>query len=101
MALPSEVQRDFLDDSRFQILLERHVPGRGWTMLMPAPGPFDQGSRCVLLRRRLAISPEPFALYIIAHELAHAFLRNGGWGEVTDPEAAADALAAHWGFEKP
>ena len=38
--------------------------------------------------------------YVIAHELAHAVLRNGGrWGS-DDPEEAADALAAQWGFAK-
>jgi signal-transduction protein with cAMP-binding, CBS, and nucleotidyltransferase domain len=40
-------------------------------------------------------------LYIIAHELAHAYLRNGGWGDLADPEASADALAASWGFIRP
>ena len=59
-ALPSDVQRDFVDDPRFGT-----------------------------------------AKYIIAHEFAHAFLRNGGWGEITDAEEAADALAASWGFHKP
>ncbi|MCH7839380.1 MAG: hypothetical protein IID38_03970 [Planctomycetes bacterium] len=28
-------------------------------------------------------------------------LHNDGWGEITDPEAAADAVAASWGFAKP
>ena len=37
---------------------------------------------------------------LIAHELAHAHLRNGGYGAITDPEHAADALAAEWGFGK-
>ena len=39
--------------------------------------------------------------YVIAHEFAHAYLRNGGWGEILDREEAADALAAHWGFPRP
>jgi len=38
---------------------------------------------------------------VIAHEFAHAFLRNGPWGEITDVEEAADALAATWGFIRP
>jgi hypothetical protein len=38
---------------------------------------------------------------VIAHELAHAYLRNGGWGEISDRELAADALAESWGFPKP
>jgi Zn-dependent peptidase ImmA (M78 family) len=39
--------------------------------------------------------------YVIAHELAHAHLRNGGRWEGDDPERAADALAAEWGFTRP
>ena len=41
-----------------------------------------------------------FVRYIVAHELAHAWLHNGGWGEITDREEAADAVAAAWGYEK-
>ena len=65
------------------------------------PGPGGNGSRCVVLKRRLANCLEAFAYYVIAHELAHAYLRNGGWGEIEDAEAAADALAASWGFVRP
>jgi len=57
-------------------------------------------SRCVVLKPRLEKCSEKFCCYIIAHELAHAYLNNGGWGEITDREEAADALAASWGFEK-
>ena len=60
-----------------------------------------EGSRCVVLRPKLEVASESFANYVIAHEFAHAFLRNGGWGEITDVEEAADALAASWGFHKP
>jgi hypothetical protein len=60
-----------------------------------------KGSRSVVLRRRLAECAEDFAHYVIAHELAHAHLWNGGWGEISDPEDAADALAASWGFARP
>jgi hypothetical protein len=55
----------------------------------------------VVLRPKLERASESFAKYIIAHEFAHAFLRNGGWGKITDVEEAADALAASWGFYKP
>jgi hypothetical protein len=48
-----------------------------------------------------ADSNEAFAHYVIAHEFAHAYLRNGGWNEITDREEAADALAASWGFRRP
>lgn len=100
-ALPSDVQRDFLDDPRFRVALDNYEPGRGWTLFMATPGPIGQGSRCVVLRPRLATCSEAFACYVIAHEFAHAFLRNGPWGEITDVEQAADALAAHWGFSRP
>jgi hypothetical protein len=100
-ALPPEVQRDFVDDARFRIALEVYDPQRGWSVLMHAPGPIGSDSRSVILRRKLADCSAAFAHYVIAHELAHAFLRNGGWGEITDSEAAADALAAHWGFPRP
>jgi hypothetical protein len=38
---------------------------------------------------------------VIAHELAHAHLRNGGRHPEEDPEHAADSLAADWGFPRP
>jgi len=98
--LPKHVQQDFLLDSRFHMTLENRT-GRATSTWMPAPGPIGSESRCVVLRPRLADCAEDFALYVIAHELAHAFLRNGGWGDITDREEAADALAASWGFHKP
>lgn len=98
-ALPEAVQRDFLDDPRFQVTLCNFEPGKGWTLLLASPG--ASMSRCVVLRPRLADSSEVFACYVIAHEFAHAYLRNGGWGEISDVEQAADALAASWGFRRP
>ena len=68
---------------------------------MACPSAIDSVSRCVVLRRKLAQASEAFAKYVIAHEFAHAYLRNGGWGEITDIEEAADALAASWGFIRP
>ena len=99
--LPGEVQRDFLDDPRFRVTLENYVPGKGSSLWMEIPGAIGSGSRCVVLRPRLAECAEAFALYVIAHEFAHAYLRNGGWGEINDRELAADALAASWGFVRP
>src|SRR5687768_13761199 len=81
-ALPLAVQRDFLDDPRFSITPENFVPGRGWKLWMDPPGPIGRGSRCVVLRPRLADCAEPFAHYVIAHELSHAYLGNGGWGDI-------------------
>lgn len=100
-SLPVEVQRDFLDDPCFQIAKEEYVPGRGWSLPMAVPVVVGGGSRSVVLRSRLADCSAEFAHYVIAHELAHAYLRNGGWGEIVDREQAADALAASWGFARP
>lgn len=100
-SLPRDVQHDFLDDLRFRITLDNYHPDHGWSFLMPAPGVSGNGSRCIVLRLKLADASEPFAWYVIAHELAHAYLRNGGWGEITDIEEAADAMAAAWGFQRP
>ena len=100
-ALPDRVLRDFQDDPRFRLALDDCAPKKGRTVWLACPGPGGNGSRCVVLKRRLASCVEAFAHYVIAHELAHAHLRNGGWGEIEDAEAAADALAASWGFVRP
>jgi hypothetical protein len=71
------------------------------TTLLALPTADGRGSRCVVLKPRLAKCSESYGLYVIAHELAHAYLRNGAWGEILDPEEAADALAANWGFPPP
>ena len=100
-ALPDEVRRDLLQDPRFRMTLDDFVPGEGRTVWLACPGPGGNGSRCVVLKPQLADCREAFAHYVIAHELAHAYLHNGGWGGIDDPEAAADAVAASWGFQKP
>lgn len=104
-ALPAEVQQDFVEDSRFTMLLFDFVPGKGTKVFMAAPGlganGESVGSRSVVLKARLAECSFEFATYVIAHEFAHAFLRNGPWGEISDIEEAADALAASWGFPRP
>lgn len=100
-SLPAEVVRDFSDDPRFQVTIDNFEPGKGWTLIMDLPCPSGSGSRCVVLKRKLADVGDAFAHYVIAHEFAHAYLRNGGWGEIGDPEQAADALAASWGFTRP
>lgn len=98
--LPEGVLGDFLNDPSFRLALDDLVPGQGRTVFMACPTP-GNGSRCVVLKPRLADCAEDFAHYIIAHELAHAHLRNRGWCDIEDPEVAADALAAHWGFRRP
>jgi hypothetical protein len=99
--LPETVQLDFAEDTSFQITLEDSAPGQGWKLFMACPTSLSMVSRCVVLRCKLEQASEAFAQYVIAHEFAHAYLRNGGWGEITDIEEAADALAAHWGFPRP
>lgn len=94
--LPSEVAADFLHDPLFRIAMDDFVPGQGRKVWMTSPG--RDRSRCVVLKSRLSDCSEAYACYIIAHELAHAYLHNGGWGDIDDPELAADALAASWGF---
>ena len=98
-ALPFEVQRDFTEDPRFCI---RPLTRKSsYETLLALPAPDVSGSRFVVLKKRLAICSLAFGLYVIAHELAHAYLRNGPWQQFADPEEAADALAASWGFDKP
>ena len=99
--LPEEILLDFLSDPHFLISLDDFTPGKGRTVLVPSLNPVGNESRCVVLKERLNSCQESFAHYIIAHEFAHAYLRNGGWGEITDREDAADALAASWGFQRP
>lgn len=100
-SLPDDVRNDFLDDPCFRIAMEEYIPGRGWSLWLAVPATVGSGSRSVVLRPRLADCSAEFAHYVIAHELAHAYLRNGGWGEISDREQAADALAASWGFVRP
>jgi hypothetical protein len=99
-ALPAEVRHDFLSDPRFRITRIGVQPAVDSTFLA-LPGVDGRGSRCVVLKHGLAVCSEAFGLYVIAHELAHAHLYNGSWGEISDPEDAADALAASWGFPRP
>lgn len=98
--LPGAVVGEFLNDTSFRLALDNLVPGQGRSVWIACPAP-GNGSRCVVLKPRLAECEAQFAYYIIAHELAHAHLRNGGWCDIDDPEMAADALAAHWGFRRP
>ncbi|HBE68336.1 MAG TPA: hypothetical protein DDW52_09335 [Planctomycetaceae bacterium] len=99
-SLPVEVIEDFLADPTFRIDLEQLGQNNRSQMFMAAPIGRDV-SRCVILRPKLRRASDAFRNYVIAHELAHAFLRNGGWGQYTDREEAADALAAIWGYPRP
>jgi hypothetical protein len=99
MVLPAQVRDDLLTDGNFRIC--DYEPGRGVIHVpvgLPARG---MASRSVVLKRTLRKRPTAFVRYVIAHELAHAHLRNAGRWPGDDPEHAADALAAEWGFPRP
>ena len=99
--LPKEGQQDFLSDPRFTVSLDNYVPGEGSRVFIAAPGRTGESSRSVVLKPRLSECAEAFAHYVIAHEFAHAYLRNGPWGDIPNTEDAANALAASWGFPVP
>jgi hypothetical protein len=98
--LPDEVRSDLVDDPAFHIC--DYEPTPGVAMQVPVHLPGRRGaSRSVVLKRTLRHRSEAFVQWLIAHELAHAHLRHGGRSAGEDPEFAADALAAEWGFPKP
>ena len=98
--LPGEVQHDLISDPNF--ILADYEPAPGHVAHIPVGMPTrHRASRSVVLKRTLRRRPEAFVKYVIAHELAHAHLRNGGRWPGDDPEFAADALAAAWGFPRP
>jgi hypothetical protein len=98
-ALPEPVRQDFLGDPAFHLCDYEPLPGVAVEVPVAAPA-LNRAGRSIVLKRTLNLRPRPFALYVIAHEFAHAHLRNGGRVEDEDPEHAADALAAEWGFPK-
>ena len=99
-ALPGEVRDDFVGDPAFTMY--DFEPGERAVALVPVGLPTRaRASRCVVLKRTLRRRPEAFIRYVIAHELAHAHLRNRGRSPGEDPEFAADSLAAAWGFPRP
>jgi hypothetical protein len=99
-ALPSHVRADLIGDPDFR--MSDYEPGPGVVMRVRVGMPQrSKPSRGIVLKRTLRHRPESFVRYVIAHELAHAHLRNGGRFAGDDPERAADALAADWGFPRP
>ena len=99
MGLPGHVRDDLLGDGNFRLF--DYEPGHGIVHVpVGLPGPQGAG-RAVVLKRTLRRRPAAFVRYIIAHELAHAHLRNRGRWPGDDPEHAAEALAAEWGFPRP
>ncbi len=99
VSLPMPVRNAFLDDPCFTMC--DYEPGVGVVMQVPLRSPGKTGSRAVVLKRTLRHRPPEFVRWLIAHELAHAHLRHAGRWPGEDPEVAADALAAEWGFPKP
>jgi hypothetical protein len=100
VCLPHEVRSDLMDDPTFTLTQVTHEDDGSMSVWVPSPANKTR-IRCVVLKRSLAARPVSFARYIIAHELAHAYLSNEGRWPGEDPEAAADALAAEWGFPRP
>ena len=98
-ALPEEIQQHFIQDSGFTIGISDGSHPGGEVLIGSPDG--TQGSRFVLFKGSLRHRSTAFAHYVIAHELAHAFLRNRGRHAGEDPEIAADSVAAEWGFTRP
>jgi hypothetical protein len=99
-SLPDDVRSDFMDDPAFVMCDYEPGPGRSFHVPMKLTARRGPG-RAVVLKRTLRRRPVEFVRWVIAHELAHAHLRNGGRWAGDDPEHAADALAAGWGFPRP
>jgi hypothetical protein len=98
--LPDEVLSDVMNEPG--VLFYDYDPGPGVVMQVPVRLPGRAGaSRSIVLKRTLCHRPPSFARWLIAHELAHSYLRNGGRWPGDDPETAADALALQWGFPRP
>jgi hypothetical protein len=98
--LPVAVLEDVMGEGG--IVLYDYDPGPGVVMHVPVNAPTRLGgARSVVLKRTLCRRSPGFVRWLIAHELAHAHLRNGGRWPGDDPEQAADALAAAWGFSRP
>jgi hypothetical protein len=98
--IPGSVRDDLMSDPSFHLF--DYEPRPGVTMNVPMRLPEkNRASRSVVLKRTLRHRSEPFVKWLIAHEFAHAHLRHGIRFPGEDPESAADALAAEWGFPKP
>lgn len=99
--LPRDVTADFLDDPAFHLSDYEPMPGHGYHVRVNIPAARGRASRSIVLKRTLRNRRPDFVRWVIAHELAHAHLRNAGRFQGEDPERAADALAAQWGHPKP
>lgn len=95
-AMPEPVLGGLVGDERFVLLEADAREG----FIIPSPGG-GTPVRAVVLKRRMWRNDPGFVRWVIAHELAHAHLGNRGRFDGDDPEHAADALAAEWGFVRP
>ncbi|MDZ7268910.1 MAG: hypothetical protein ONB48_14345 [candidate division KSB1 bacterium] len=100
-SLPPEVVSDIVNDDRFRMAVYDVRDPAGNSLHFAPPGVGNNGSRMIAWKSSLSTAPLEFANYVIAHEFAHAWLRNRGRTTDEDPEDAADALAREWGYEKP
>jgi hypothetical protein len=99
-SLPDDVRIDIMGDAG--VVFYDYQPGPGVVMQVPVRIPTKKSaSRSVVLKRTLVRREPDFVRWLIAHEIAHAHLRNGGRWPGDDPEHAADALAAGWGYPRP
>ena len=100
LGVPDHVRDELLADRNFRIC--DYEPRRGAFTYVPVGLPSKNSpGRSVVLKRTLRHRPASFVCYVIAHELAHAHLRNEGRWPGEDPEVAADAMAADWGYPRP
>lgn len=98
--LPAAVRTDIMGDPG--VVFYDYDPGPGAVMHVPVKIPTRTGaSRSIVLKRTLQFREANFVQWLIAHELAHAHLRNAGRWPGDDPELAADSLAFEWGFPRP
>jgi hypothetical protein len=99
-SLPAPVLDDVTGEAG--VVFYDYDPGPGAVMEVPVrlPGK-SRTSRSIVLKRTLRGRSPAFVRWLIAHEIAHAHLRNGGRWAGDDPELAADALADEWGFARP
>jgi len=97
--LPDGVLNDLLTDPAFTLCDYDATPG------LLASIPINIGirnpARAIALKQSLGRREASFIRWVIAHELAHAHLRNAGRWQGDDPEIAADMLAVAWGFPRP
>jgi hypothetical protein len=98
--LPATVLLDLLEDLAFTLSDYDPTASRVFHVPVGLPARGRPG-RSVVLKQTVLRRPQAFVRWVIAHELAHAHLHNGGRFPGEDPEHAADALANEWGFPKP